>query len=345
MIESEAPRRYRRPALPFRFRGRDRGDRPRRGRLTRIAYRSASILAVLIVAATVASFGYNLATGWASRPSGLRMLRAGGFDTRYRAWGTTGSPVVLVPGAFETADTFAALGAVLGTDHRVFAIDLTGTGYSQPSPPFSAAHLASQLVAFLTAEGLTGPDAPVLVGHSSGAAVVGLAALRGPQFASGVVFLDGDATPLAAPSFAGALLINPFRTTILRLGLSSSWLIRTIYSAQCGPTCARLTAAGVETWRRPLQQAGFEAAIAYTLRHGIPSMTGAELARLRASPVAKRVVYGANDPQLSPAGARRAAASIGAPPPVAVPGRHLTMISSPRPLAAALGAFIGSLHR
>jgi pimeloyl-ACP methyl ester carboxylesterase len=299
-------------------------------------------LAVLIVAATAASFGYNLATGWASRPSGLRMLRAGGFDTRYRTWGTTGSPVVLVPGAFETADTFAALGAVLGTDHRVFAIDLTGTGYSQPSPPFSAGHLASQLVAFLTAEGLTGADAPVLVGHSSGAAVVGLAALRGRQFASGVVFLDGDATPLAPPSFAGALLINPFRTTILRLGLSSSWLIRAIYSAQCGPTCARLTAAGVETWRRPLQQPGFEAAIAYTLHHGIPSMTGAELARLRASPVAKRVIYGANDPQLSPAGARRAAASIGAPPPVAVPGRHLTMISSPRPLAAALGTFIGS---
>lgn len=70
------------------------------------------------MAATAASFGYNLATGWASRPSGLRMLRAGGFDTRYRTWGTTGSAVVLVPGAFETADTFAALGAVLGADHR-----------------------------------------------------------------------------------------------------------------------------------------------------------------------------------------------------------------------------------
>lgn len=301
-------------------------------------------MAILIVAATVASFAYNLATGWASRPSGLRMLRAGGFDTRYRAWGTSGSPIVLVPGAFETADTFASLGAVLGTDHRVFAIDLTGTGYSQPSPPFSAAHLASQLVAFLTAEGLTGANAPVLVGHSSGAAVVGLAALHGPRVASGVVFLDGDATPLAPPSFAGALLINPFRTTILRLGLSSSWLIRTIYSSQCGPACARLSPAGVESWRRPLQQPGFESAIAYTLKHGIPSMTGTELARLRSSPVAKRVVYGVGDPQLSRSAARRAAASIGAPPPVAVPGRHLTMISSPQQLAAALRAFIASLH-
>ena len=77
------------------------------------------------------------------------MLSAGGFDTRYRSWGTSGSPVVLVPGAFETADTFAALGAALGSDHRVFAIDLTGTGYSTPSPPFNAGHLAHQLLAFL----------------------------------------------------------------------------------------------------------------------------------------------------------------------------------------------------
>jgi hypothetical protein len=41
------------------------------------------------------------------------MLNAGGFGTRYRTWGTSGSPIVLVPGAFETADTFAALGAAL----------------------------------------------------------------------------------------------------------------------------------------------------------------------------------------------------------------------------------------
>ena len=141
--------------------------------------RIARCAAVIVAAVTAASFGYNLATGPATRPSGLRMLSAGGFDTRYRTWGTTGLPVVLVPGAFETADTFAALGAALGTDHRVFAIDLTGTGYSTPSPPYTADHLADQLLAFLAAQGLTGANAPVLVGHSSGAAVAGMAAARG----------------------------------------------------------------------------------------------------------------------------------------------------------------------
>jgi pimeloyl-ACP methyl ester carboxylesterase len=271
------------------------------------------------------------------------MLNVGGFDTRYRTWGTHGSPVVLVPGAFETADTFAVLGADLGADHRVFAIDLTGTGYSTPSPPFDAAHLADQLMAFLTAERLTGADAPVLVGHSSGAAVVGMAALRGAHVAAGVVFLDGDATPLAAPFFTGWLFINPYRTTILRLGLSSDWLIRQIYSSQCGPTCPSLSATGVDSWRRPLRQPGFEPVIAYSLHHGIPSMTSAELNQLRAAPVPKRVIAGAGDPQLSRAAAARAAASIGAPAPVIVPGRHLTMIASPDQVAAALRAFISSL--
>jgi pimeloyl-ACP methyl ester carboxylesterase len=337
MTESETPRRCLVPAirLPRRY----RGDRPRRRWLRRVAR-----CAVVIVAAlTAASFGYNLATGPAPRPPGLRMLSAGGFDTRYRTWGTSGLPVVLVPGAFETADTFAALGAVLGTDHRVFAIDLTGTGYSTPSPPYTAGHLADQLLAFLAGQGLTGANAPVLVGHSSGAAVVGMAAARGRRVAAGVVFLDGDATPLGVPSALGWLLIPPYRTTILRLGLSSSWLIQRIYAAQCGPACPPLTAAGIETWRRPLQQPGFESAVTYTMRHGIPALTAAEFSQLRSAAVPKRVIYGANDPQLSAAGAAQAAERIGAPPPTAVPGRHLTMISSPRPVTAAIRTFIRSI--
>jgi pimeloyl-ACP methyl ester carboxylesterase len=268
------------------------------------------------------------------------MIRAGGFDTRYLAWGSTGSPIVLVPGAFETASTFAALGPALGTGHRVFAIDLTGTGYSAPSPPFDARHLAAQLVAFLRAMHLTGANAPVLVGHSSGAAVVGMAVLADRHAVAGIVFLDGDATPLAFPSFVGSLLINPYRTTLVRLAVRSDWVIRQIYQSQCGPSCPSLSAAGVQAWRRPLQQPGFLGVVAYNLRHGIPSMSDAQLGQLRAIALPKAVIYGRDDPQLSPSDAAAAAARIGAGPPVAVPGRHLTMISSPRQLAAAIDAFI-----
>ncbi|HXT90519.1 MAG TPA: alpha/beta hydrolase [Trebonia sp.] len=247
---------------------------------------------------------------------------------------------MLVPGAAETADTFSALGPVLGTNHRVFAIDLTGTGYSTPSPPYSTAHLAAQLLAFLAAKGLTGANAPMLVGHSSGAAVVGLAAVDGgPQAVREVVFLDGDATPLSGggPGFLGDLLINPYRTSLLRLALSQDWLIRDIYNSQCGPLCPSLSGAGVETWRLPLQQPGFAGFADYTLHHGIVSMTPAQFAALRALPVPKRVISGADDPQMSASDMAQTAARIGAPSPATVPGRHLTMISSPRQLAALLG--------
>ena len=319
----------------------DAPARPRlRVRLWRIARWLLLIVVALMATVTVASFGYNAATdGPAARPAGLLIARGGGFDTRYLSWGTRGTPIVLVPGAFETADTFSALGPVLGVNHRVFAIDLTGTGYSTASPPYSTAHLAAQLLAFLTAKGLTGANTPVLVGHSSGAAVVGLAAVDGGARAvREVVFLDGDATPLnGAPGFLGYLLIDPYRTSLLRLALSQDWLIRDVYNSQCGPLCPSLSAAGVETWRLPLQQPGFADFATYTLHHGIASLTPAEFAALRALPVPKRVIYGTDDPQMSPSDMTQTAARIGAPPPAAVPGRHLTMISSPRQLAALLG--------
>jgi pimeloyl-ACP methyl ester carboxylesterase len=310
-------------------------------RLPRWARRVLAIFGAFLVTVTVASFSYNLATdGTPPRPAGLRFIDAGGFDTRYLAWGAAGTPVVLIPGAFETADTFDLLGPALAArHHRVYAIDLTGTGYSAPSPPFSADHLAGQVVAFLRAEHLTGPDAAILVGHSAGAADAGIAAIRVPDAVRGVIFLDGDATPLGAPLFLGALVINPFRTTLVRLALSSGSLIRAIYNSQCGPACPRLTEQGVSTWRWPLQQPGFSAEIAYVLSHGITSMTSAQFAALKAAPMPKLVVAGASDPQLPRADAVATARRIGAARPVYVPGRHLTMIASPRQLAAVIATF------
>ena len=286
--------------------------------------------AALGIAVTAASFGFNIATGGkAARPAGLRM--AGG--TRYLSWGNEGTPIVLLPGAFETADAFSALGPVLGREHRVFAIDLSGTGYSEPDPPYDASHLADQVLSFLKTTNLT---RTLLVGHSAGAAVAGLAAARDPDAVRGVVFLDGDGLPMPGSSVLGWLLVDPFRTSLLRLGTGSPWLIRRLYASQCGPDCAPLTDAEVKTWQLPLQQPGFADALAYSLRHGIPSLTDAEFAELRAAQVRKLVVYGRDDPQLSAAGAARTATAIGAGDPVAVPGRHLPMISSPAEVAAAV---------
>jgi hypothetical protein len=54
------------------------------------------------------------------------------------------------------------------------------------------------------------------------------------------------------------------------------------------------------------------------------------------------VIIGVDDPQMSHADANATANRIGAPTPAYVPGRHLTMISSPQQVAAAVQAFIGS---
>ncbi len=282
---------------------------------------------------------YNAATDVrAGRPPGLTFVRAGDLLTRYRAWGRGGSPVVLVPGAFETADTFAALGAVLGSTHRVYALDLTGTGYSQARPPYTVGRLAGQVLAFVAAMHLTGREAPVLVGHSSGAAVVGLAALEGGRRVAGVMFLDGDAAPLPGGSGLRRLVLDPYRTTLFRLGLRSDWAVRALYDRECGPACPRLTAAGVETWRRPLQQPGAEQALWATLRTGIPSLTSGQLDALRSLAMPKSVAWGADDPQYPAGTAAKVADRIGAPAPTLVPGRHLTMVSSPRQVAAAIQA-------
>lgn len=296
-------------------------------------------LVVALVLLTVASLTYDaLTSARASRPTGLTFVQTGDLQTRYREWGTTGSPVVLVPGVFETADTFAALATVLATDHRVYALDLTGTGYSQPKAPFTAAHFATQVLDFVQAMRLTGVAAPVLVGHSSGAAVAGLAAVDGGSRIAGVMFLDGDAEPLPGPSFLRRLVIDPYRTTLFRLGLRSDWVVRALYDTQCGPTCPRLTAAGVQVWRRPLQQPGAEGALWSVLRTGIPSMSGVQLDALRASALPKSVVFGADDPQYARSTPSAVAARIGGPLPTLVPGRHLTMISAPRQVAAAVRA-------
>jgi pimeloyl-ACP methyl ester carboxylesterase len=314
-------------------------------RFTRFSKRLAKVAAIaiaaLVVAVTAASFGYNLATdGPAPRPAHLLFAKGGGWDTRYLEWGTHGTPVVLVPGAFETAGTFTKLGPVLAKDHRVFAIDLSGTGYSVPNPPFSANHLAGQVLAFLTTEKLTGLNAPVLVGHSAGAADVGVAALQRPEAVAGVVFLDGDATPLGAPSFVGAiagtLFINPYKTSVLRLALSQDWLIRNLYNSMCGPACPALDEAGVNVWRWPLEQPGFQAEITYSTRYGITAMTPAQFAALKAADVSKLVVTGARDPEMPHSDAALTAQRIGAPQPVYVPGRHLTMIASPHQVATAI---------
>lgn len=268
---------------------------------------------VLVVVTTVFSFGYDALTRKRMAvPTGLSFVRTGDLSTRFRHWGTTGTPIVLVHGFVESADTWQATASRLAAaGHRVYALDLDGWGYSQRVAPFTAKHQATQLLGFLAALHL---HRPVLVGHSSGAAIVAIAALRRPSATGAVMFLDGDAlnTGAGAKSPLTRLLVDPYRTTILRLLLRSDGIVRSIYTSACGDSCARLDARGIDQVRRPLQVPGAEAALWAMAREGVPGLSPAALARLAATRLPKAVLFGAEDndfdkrsPYTTPASARR----------------------------------------
>lgn len=297
---------------------------------------------VCVLSFTGFSFVYNLATeGAVPPPAGLTYVQTGNILTRYREWGTSGTPVLLLHGFIESADTWAPTAELLARDHRVYAIDLDGYGYTQRVAPYDTAHLTQQVLDFISVMHL---QRPIVVGHSSGAAVAAAVALAEPDDVGGVMFLDGDALPLDGTanggrdsSGSGLWLPQPYRTTLLRLVLRSDDAIRAIYAETCGPQCAPLTEAGIEQWRRPFQVAGAEPAAFAVLDAGIPSVPVAGLRELAGLPMPKSVVFGADDSEYPPGDAAQTAARIGAPAPTLIPGaRHLALISDPAAVAAAV---------
>jgi pimeloyl-ACP methyl ester carboxylesterase len=310
----------------------------RRERWKRRLRRTGIVLLALFLLMTAFSLIYNLATaGRASLPSGLMYVRTGDIQTRYRTWGdpaSPGPPIVLVHGGFESADVWDPLASLLGRGHRVEAYDQRGAGYTERRSPYTVAALADQLDAFLTARNL---NRPILVAHSSGAGVVARFVLDHPDRVGGIAFIDGDALNSGVPSWPGRLLLEPWRTTLLRLGVRSDRVIRFIYGHACGPGCPPLDAAGLDQWRRPLQVPGAERALWENLRIGIPGLEADQVARIAALHLPAAVVFGAEDPLFAPSGAAETARRIGAPPPTLIPGaRHLPFISDPAAVAAVI---------
>lgn len=116
----------------------------------------------------------------------------------------------------------------------------TRTGWHR----FDLDHQTSQLLEFIMALRL---ERPVVVGHSSGAAIAAAATLRNPQAVGGLMFLDGDALATGAGSRSPLthMFIEPYRTT-LRLAVRSATLVEAVYRKACGPGCPQLDAAGID---------------------------------------------------------------------------------------------------
>jgi pimeloyl-ACP methyl ester carboxylesterase len=318
----------------------------RAGAGRRWARRLALGIGVLFLAGTLGSWTYNVVTAHRETPPpGLRYVQTDNIQTRYSQWGTAGGPVVLVHGAFESADTWEPTARLLASGHRVYALDLAGFGYTRRDGHYSRDDQVRQLLGFLAALGL---DRPVLVGHSSGAAIVAEATLRAPERVGALMLLDGDALATGAGSRSPVrhLFIDPYRTTLLRAALRSDALIRTVYERQCGPTCPRLSAEGVGMWRRPFQVAGGEPAIWAMLDEGVPGVDPDRLGQLARLPLPKAVVFGADDTVFDPGTPGQTAARIGASAPTIVAGaRHLIMIGAPDAVAAAVDALVARTRR
>lgn len=302
------------------------------------------VIGVLILALllTGASAIYNQLT---SAPSAVPPLDAhghlvltGDVQTHYESWGDGGSAIVLVPGFAESSYAFDTLGPVLAAaHHRVFALDVRGYGYTERRGPYTLTSDTQQLADFLRVLHLRRADglSTVVVGHSSGAAIAGNLALTHPGDLAGIVFLDGDGTLYGAgPDWAHALVKDPFATSLVRLATRHPALAGSIYDQACGPGCPPFTGAVADAWTRPFRVAGAAPAMRAILGRPLIGLEPAQLARIG---VPAAVIYGDQDPETPASTARDTATRLHAPPPVAIPGaRHLVMISTPRPLAAAL---------
>ncbi|GAB3931990.1 hypothetical protein GCM10029976_037250 [Kribbella albertanoniae] len=306
-------------------------------RLVRVLRRIFVVMVVIWLVITGASLTYNFATRErAEPPPGLKFVQTADLQTRYDSWGTTGTPIVLVHGAAESVESWSELVPVLARTHRVYAYDITGYGYSERKAPYTIEHLAAQLLGFIDAMKLT---KPVLVGHSLGAGVVAEAALEQPAKVGGIMFLDGDGLPIPGggppQAVVNTLIVDPYRTSALRLVLGSDSLIRNIYNDACAAQCAPLTHDEIQVWTRPFRQAGAEKALWQMVGRDFPSVQPDRLALLKHSPVAKAVLFGALDNQGG--SAEQTATRVGAPPPTILPNQgHLTLISAPVEVAAAI---------
>jgi pimeloyl-ACP methyl ester carboxylesterase len=288
---------------------------------------------LLVVALTVASFAYNAATSGREKPAAALYpgpyVVAGGTRIAYRSWGRSGSPIVLLGGAFEPSWVWHEVGPLLARHHRVYAVDLPPFGYTQRRGPYTLAGWTGLLRAF---DQQLAIKRPVVVGHSLGAGVAVQDALRSGRGPSAIVLLDGDALPVGGGArWAFRLVVNPYFTSIYRIATGSDWIVRRIVSNALGP--ARTTHGEVEQFERPFRVDGTPSAIRAMIRGGIPGVSVDDLRRVR---VRSLVVWGAKDTVDSVGAGRKTAGLLGAPFVLVPHAGHLSMLGNPAGVARAI---------
>lgn len=299
-----------------------------------VALAVASLWLAITVAATVYDFAPADTIPVPAPIGNAHDIRTGDLVTRYEQWGTAGSPIVLVHGFLESSYVWRRVGPLLAArGHRVYALDVRGFGYTQRRAPYTLAGDVSQLADFLSALRLDAAR-PVLVGHSSGAAIVTELAREHPAVATRIVLLDGDGTPYGVgPGWVHRLLIDPYATALVRFATRHPALAARVYASTCAPTCPPFDATA---WTRPFRVPGAERALLAILRRPLIGLTYAQERQVRTPAT---IAYGSRDPEMTASDARATASRLHTDDVVRIAGApHLVMLAAPEALADVLAA-------
>jgi pimeloyl-ACP methyl ester carboxylesterase len=304
-------------------------------RLKRVLRRIGLGLLGLFLALTAASLIFNAVTSGrdvaAAKLYPGPYAQVGGTELAFRTWGSHGTPVVLLGGFIEPAWVWHRVGPLLARTHRVYALDLPPFGYSERRGPYTLAHWAELVQRF---DQSLGPQRPVLVGHSLGAAVAVSLVARAPDAARGIVLLDGDARPGGGgAAWLSHLLVPPWYTSLYRIATDWDWLYRKGLRSAWGTGTPHFTGSFVEEWERPFRVSGTAAALASMLGHGIQGVSASTLENVR---VPALVAFGSRD-TVDPVSAGRQTAAFMHAPFVEIPGAgHLSMLARPALVARAI---------
>lgn len=314
------------------------------GRLRRIGRRIATFVVALALLSTGLSFVYNALTQGTVplTAGGGHFVRTGDVLTHYETWGTTGSPVVLVHGFAESTFVWHTLAPRLAAfGHRVYAIDVRGFGYTERRAPFTLTADTLQLQRFMSALHLDAAHdaSPVLVGHSSGAAIIGNVARLRPETVKGVVFVDGDGTPYGVgPRWGGTFVRDPWMRSVVRVVTRHTWIVGPFYRRLCGSTCPKWTSGEAAGWARPFRVAGAEDALEAVVHQGLIGLTAKQIESIG---VPASVVRGDGDPQMGARSAAVTARRLHATRVTTIHhAGHLVMLAQPQALASAIDADI-----
>jgi alpha/beta hydrolase family protein len=271
-------------------------------------------------------------------------VRVGDANVHYETWGTSGSPVVLLPGFAETTVAFSTTAPRLAAKgHVVYALDLSSVGYTRGGRP---ADLADQTRLVHDWAAKLGIEKPIVVGHSMGAAVAGNLGLVYPDSVGGVVFAGGDALNMDfGDGLPQWLATSTWMRSFYRIATRWTWIDQRFLAKSCGSDCTAFDGkAGAELtrkWMRPLTEGRTEEEMTRLIHD--PWILHLTAAQIRSIKVPKGIIWGEED---SAEGLRNSRTNLGNPPERIIRGAgHQMMMAAPERFAASVHELSAAMRR